>query len=162
MDVGAVDDAVGLGELLPEGVVEGQGGDQFAGHRIPHDQLIRKPGDAVDGLGEAQPLEHPEDVGPELNPGADFAELGRLFEDDAPVALEGQGERRGQAADAAARDDDGFVEFSSHGAPPVWLEDSAGRRSDNADFGGVRPRELGEGSPPFPGFRGYRPYFNRR
>jgi hypothetical protein len=45
-------------------------------------------------------------VGRELDAGADLAELARLLEDQAAKAFAGEGERGGEAADAAAGNDD--------------------------------------------------------
>jgi hypothetical protein len=45
-------------------------------------------------------------VRPKLDPGADFAEGCGFFEQDRANAFLGEAERRGKAADAAARDQD--------------------------------------------------------
>jgi hypothetical protein len=58
-------------------------------------------------FGDAEHLEHAEDVGSELDSGADLLELRRLLEQRAGNALLRQRQRRRQAADAAADNDNG-------------------------------------------------------
>ena len=51
-------------------------------------------------------LEHPEDIGAELDAGADFTEGGRLLQHRHPVSVARQHVCRGEAADAAAGDEE--------------------------------------------------------
>jgi chromosome condensin MukBEF MukE localization factor len=65
-----------------------------------------KEGHAVDGLGQAQVVEHAEDVGAQLDAGADFTEARRLLQQGHAMTVLGQHHGRGQPADAAARDEE--------------------------------------------------------
>ena len=62
---------------------------------------------ALIALGQAEHLEHPEHVGPELDAGADLLELRRLLDHLRGDALARQRQRRRQPADAAADDQTG-------------------------------------------------------
>src|SRR5205814_3734567 len=58
---------------------------------------------------DAQPIEAVEGVGAELDAGADLAELSRLLQHQRRDALLGERQRRCEAADAAAGDEDSTV-----------------------------------------------------
>ena len=96
-------------EFLAERVAERNARDFLAGDRIHHDQIVGKHRERADRLDQAEPLEHPEHVGAELDAGADLLELGRLLDDLRRDTLARQRQSRGQPADAAADDEDGFV-----------------------------------------------------
>ena len=81
MQIGAMDERIGIMEFLAERVAERNARDFLAGDRVHHHQLIGKHGERADRLGQAEPLEHPEHVGAELDAGADLVEFGRLLED---------------------------------------------------------------------------------
>ena len=72
-------------------------------------RLLGNTASALIGVDQAEMLQHPERIGPELNAGADFLELGRLFDDLRRDALALQRQSGGQPADAAADDQDLFV-----------------------------------------------------
>ena len=61
----------------------------------------------VHRFGQAQVIEHLEDVGAELDAGADLAEGGSLLQHGDRMAVAGQHEGGGQSADAAAGDEEG-------------------------------------------------------
>ena len=82
-------------------------GDLFGRQRIHQPELIDIDRHAARGLADAEIVEGMEGVGPELDAGADFAERRGLFQQDRADALLRQAERRREAADAAARDQDG-------------------------------------------------------
>ena len=102
MDVGAVGDRVRLAEALGEFGAERDMGDQLAGERVAHFLRRRAVGVGEHGVLEADLLQHAENIGAELDAGADLAEFGRLLEHAHREALTRQRIGRGQAADAAA------------------------------------------------------------
>ena len=102
VDVGAMGDRIRLAEAFDEGAIERNVGDQFAGERVAHFLRRRAVGVGQDGVLEADLLQHAEDIGPELDAGADLAEFGRLLEHAHRKALARQRIGRDQAADAAA------------------------------------------------------------
>ena len=109
MDVGAMDYRVGIGEALAEGGAGRDLADQRLVDRVHHHHPVGVDRAAARPLADAERVEGGEGVGRELHAGADLADLGRLLEHlDAKAALR-QSERRGQPADAAARDDDGLT-----------------------------------------------------
>ena len=75
MDVGAVGNRVRLAEALGKFVPKRNIGDQLAGERVAHFLRRRAVGVGEDRLLEADLLQHAEDIGAELNAGADLAEL---------------------------------------------------------------------------------------
>ena len=76
MQVGTVDDGIGIVEDAPEGVgIEGDAGDEIARERVHHDEGIGVDTGRIDGFGEAQHLEHVKGVGPDLDAGAHLAEF---------------------------------------------------------------------------------------
>ncbi len=107
VQVGAVDDAVGIAVGGDRRLAEGHADDLFAGAHVVHAQTRRKEGYPGDRIGEAQVIEHLENVGPELDAGADLAEGGRLFQHRHGVTVPGQDIGGGQSADAAAGDENG-------------------------------------------------------
>ena len=70
-------------------------------------------------LADAQGIEGREGVGPELDAGADLADLGGLFEHLHCQALPRQRQRRREPADAAAGDDDRIVHRCPFMAAPA-------------------------------------------
>src|SRR5215475_6894972 len=78
------------------------------------------------GVLEADLVECAEDIGAELDAGADLAELGRLLQHPDRDAVAGERISRREPADAAAGDEDRFIFFVSlrHAcflaAPPVF------------------------------------------
>ena len=106
MQVGAVDHAVGLAVGGQRLLADRRAHHQFAAAHVAHHQVGRKVGDAPDRLGQAQVLEQTKHVGPELDAGADLAQGVGLLEHLHGVALSRQHQRDGQAADAAACDDE--------------------------------------------------------
>ena len=86
-------DRVGLAEALDEGVAERDVGDQLAGQRVAHFLRRRAVGVGQHGVLEADLLQHAEDIGAELDAGADLAEFGRLLEHAHREALPRQRDR---------------------------------------------------------------------
>ena len=103
-EVGPVDERVGMRELGSKPSVERHPRHLLAGDGVEHDQVFGKDRQPADSFRQAQHVEHAEDVGPELNAGADFLELGSLFEHLRAHALLRQRERRRHAPDAAPDD----------------------------------------------------------
>ena len=113
-----MDQRIGVSELFTEGVAKRNARDLLAGDRIQHDEIIGKHRQHVDRRGQPKHLEHAEHVGSELNAGADLLELGRLLDDLRGDAFAMERQRRAQAADAAADDDDRLVLPMGHASPP--------------------------------------------
>ena len=89
-----------------ERITERNARDLLPGHRIHHDKVIGKDGERADRFDQAERLEHPEHIGPELDASADLLELGRLLDDLRGNTLSRQRQRRRQPADTAADDED--------------------------------------------------------
>ena len=106
VQIGAMDQRVRVMEFLAEGVAERNARNLLPGDRIHHDEVVGKDRERADRLDQAERLEHPEHVGPELDAGADFLELRRLLDDLRGDPLARQRKRRRQPADAAADDED--------------------------------------------------------
>ena len=109
MQIGAMDERVGIVELSAERVAERNARDLLAGDGIEHHQIFGKDRERADRLDQAKPLEHPEHVGPELNAGADLLERRGLLDHLRRNTLPRQRQGGGQSADAAADDQDLFV-----------------------------------------------------
>ena len=78
----------------------------FSRDAVHHDQVLRIEGDVAHRVLHLKPGKHAVHIGAELDPGADLAEFGRLFQNDAGTAAQRQRPRQGKPADAAAGDDD--------------------------------------------------------
>ena len=102
MDVGAVGDRVRLAEALEELRAERNAGDQLAGERVAHFLRRRTVGIGEHGILEPDLVQRAENVGSELDAGADLAEFGRLLEHAHREARPRQRIGGGEAADAAA------------------------------------------------------------
>ena len=102
MQVGTVDDAVGIAVGRESGCTQRHPDDFLAGSHVVHAQARRKERDPIDGVGQAQVFEHLEDVGAELDAGADLSESSRLLQHRHLVPVPGQDVRRGETADTAA------------------------------------------------------------
>ena len=109
VDVGAMGHRIGLAEAFHEGLAERNAGDEAAAERIAHLDSRRHPGIVHHAGLEPDPLDRPEDVGPELDAGAEFLEFRRLLEHPHRKALARQCIGSDQPADAAARDEEGKV-----------------------------------------------------
>jgi len=133
MDVGAVDHGVGAAETLAEG---GAGVDahHFARvDRVHHDDVVGEDRALARRGAHAQRIERGEGVGAELDAGADLADVRGLLQQLHRDALARQRQRRGQAADAAAHDDDGLGRVLCGGCvhcvvPCVFIPGGRGRR----------------------------------
>ena len=99
--VDAVDDGVRVAEALAEGRAGGDLADQGLVDGVVHDHAVREDGAAAGEVAHAHGVEGVEGVGSELNAGADLADLGRLLQHLDAETLAHQGQRRGQATDAA-------------------------------------------------------------
>ncbi|MEI2735834.1 MAG: hypothetical protein V9G24_14175 [Rhodoblastus sp.] len=120
MDVDAVDDGVRIVEALAEGLARRDAADERPVDGVVHDHFIDIDGAAARLLADAERVEGGEGVGTELDAGADFADLRRLFENRDLEALPRQRQRRGEPADAAADHDDPAA-LPSHVALPAGL-----------------------------------------
>ena len=115
MDVGAVNHGVRVGEARAKRRAGRDLADQRVVDRVHHHHPLGVDGAATGALADAERVEARERVRRELNAGADLADLRRLLEDDDAKAALRQRQRRGEAADAGAGDDDG-VTRARHGS----------------------------------------------
>ncbi len=120
MQVGPVDHGVGLAEAGAEGIAERDARHHFAREAVHHDEVVDEDGRALDPLPDTQAVEHAEDVGAELDAGADLAELAGLLEDGRAHALARQSQGDGEPADTAAHDHHGprIPTVPTHARPP--------------------------------------------
>ena len=109
VDIGPVRHRIRIAECLHHLVAEADIGDQLAGERVPHLQVAGDMRVGEHGVLEPDLVEHAEDIGAELDAGADFLEFGRLLEQMDRHAFQGQRVSCRQAADAAAGYDDRFI-----------------------------------------------------
>jgi hypothetical protein len=134
--VGAVDHCIGVAEAGAEGLAGGDAADERFVERVVHHHLVGEDGAAARGLADAQRIEGGKGIGPELDAGADLAQLRRLLQHLHRKAAAGQGQGGGQAADAATGDEDGLRrQGRTHrvspcrrchpiAVPPVWVRPS--------------------------------------
>ncbi len=102
-------DDVGVPEALPEGRAERNARDLLARIGVDHQAGIRHIGLVENRGGDAQPIEHRNHIGAELDAIADGAELRRLLENVHVAAGAAQCECGCQSAEDAAHDDDWSV-----------------------------------------------------
>ena len=107
MQVGAMDHGIGIAEILTERFVERTAKHLFSGHAVHHDQVIDIDRLGAAGIADAEIVHGVEGVRPDLNAGADFAELLGLFEHGSAAALIGETQGGRQPANSAAGDDRG-------------------------------------------------------
>ena len=100
---------IGIAETRAEGVAQVDVGDFLGGQRIHQPELVDINRHAARGLADAEIVEGVERVGAKLDAGADFAERCGLLEQDRANSLLREAERRREAADASARDQDRLV-----------------------------------------------------
>jgi hypothetical protein len=101
-------DGVGLLELLRKArVIERNAKDAFARERAAHFHGGRAMRVGQHGIAQAEAVERAEDVGPELDPGADLAEFRGLLEDVYGKALARDRMRGGKTRDASAGNQNG-------------------------------------------------------
>ena len=106
VQIGAMDERVGIFELLAERFAERDPRDLLAGDRIHHDQIVWKHRECTDRLDQSEQFEHPEHVRTKLDAGADLLKLDGLLDDPRRDPLARQRERGGEPANAAADDQD--------------------------------------------------------
>src|ERR1700719_618549 len=106
VQIAAMNDRIGILEAGAESLAKVDMGDFVSAQRIHQPQLIDINGHAARGFADAEIVEGMKRIRPQLNAGADFAERRSLFEHDGPEALWREAERRREAADAAADDQD--------------------------------------------------------
>src|SRR5262249_18304376 len=104
LNVGTVRHRIGLLEARLHLLAERDGGDELARQRVAHLEIVRDPGVLEHGVIEADALECSEDVGAELDAGAELLEFLGLLEHPHREALERERVGGDQPADAAARD----------------------------------------------------------
>ncbi len=109
VQIGPMDHRVGFAEDRRQRM-PGRHAEHFlARQAVHHDHVFREPGDIMHRRLDLQRIESAMGVGAKLNARADFAELIGLFQNDGFAPGKGQHPRGGQAADAAAGNDNGFV-----------------------------------------------------
>src|SRR5688500_2575798 len=114
MDVCAVRHGVRVAEALGEAFVERNLDDPLPAHAVEHEHVLDEHRLFLDQAADTEGVERVPGVRRDLNAGADLAEFGRLLEHDGAEALTRQRERRGEAADAAAGDDDRLAVPCAH------------------------------------------------
>jgi hypothetical protein len=108
MQIAAVEHEMGRPESLDAFVAEIEPVPGFSGAPVPQLAPLRPHLDFGEGRFQAERKQDARAVGADLDAGADFLELARLFVNlDVDAALE-QGQRRAQSADAGADDKDMF------------------------------------------------------
>jgi hypothetical protein len=105
VNVGPMGHRVRVAEAPGEALVGGNLDDRLAADAVHHQHALDEHRFALDELADAERVDCVPGVGRELDARADLAELARLLQNDAAETLARQGERRGEAADAAAGDD---------------------------------------------------------
>jgi len=109
MQVAAMDDRIGIAEAPAERLVERDAGDLLGGQRIHQAQLVDIDRHGARRIADAQLIEGMERVRTQLDAGADLAQLGGLFQDDAASALARQAQGGGETADAGTGDQEGLA-----------------------------------------------------
>ena len=104
MQIAAMHHRIGVAEARAKGVAQVDMGDLFGRQRIHQPQLVDIDSHVARGFADAEIIEGMKRVRSELDAGADFAERGSLLQQDRTNAFLCQPKRRGEAADAAARD----------------------------------------------------------
>src|SRR5688500_4114905 len=97
---------VGIAEAPGEALVERDVDDLLAAHAVEHEQMLDEHRFLLHQRTHAEGVERMPGVRRDLDAGADFAELRRLLEHHRAEALARERQRRSEAADAAAGDDD--------------------------------------------------------
>ena len=92
---------------LTQGGAEADAADDPARGQRPHRDARRLVGRPAQGRAEAEPDQHGAGVRRELEARPDLGEAGAALDQRDRVARPGQGERRGEATDSCADDDDG-------------------------------------------------------
>ena len=98
--------AYGLPKRLREALVERDVDHLLAAHAVEHQQVLDEHRFLLHQRADAERVERVPGVGRDLDAGADLAELRRLLEHHRAEALARERQRGGEAADAAAGDDD--------------------------------------------------------
>ena len=102
VNIGAMSDRVRLAEAFGEAVIERHASNQFTGEGVAHFLCRRAVGVGQDGVLEADFLQYPENIGSELDAGADLSEFRRLLEYPYGNSLARQRIGGHQATNAAA------------------------------------------------------------
>ena len=104
VDVVAMRHRIGLLEIGFRLIAERHAGDHFAGESAAHGERARPPGIGQDRVLQPDLFQRAEDIRPELDAGADLAEMFGLLQHANRKAFQRQRIGRDQPADAAARD----------------------------------------------------------
>jgi hypothetical protein len=124
VDVCAVRDRVWLLEALLGRLAQIDARDEAAGQRVAHLHPVRDPGIGQDGILEADLVQRPKDIRPELDAGAEFLEFGGLLQHPHRETLQRQRISRHQPADATADHQDRQVmSVSRHDRLPLPTQD---------------------------------------
>ena len=114
VNVGAMNDRVGIAEALAELLAHRHLADHRFVHGVHHDEVVGVDGARAGAGPAAQRVHRRERIGAELDARADFADLGGLLQHDDVEASLVEAERARHAADAAAHHDDGVVLVAAH------------------------------------------------
>ena len=133
VQIGTVDDRVGIAEAPAERFVDRNFSDLRAGHAIHHDQAVDVDRLGAPGIADTEVIHRMKSIWPDLDAGADFTELVGLFEHRDVAALVGKSQRRREPANAAAGDNHRWSLV--HFEPPFGLGCPASKRGDQTEAG---------------------------
>ena len=119
VQVDAMDDDVGPLEPALEALAGRDADDLAAVSRVDHQHRLGADRLRQHRISHAEPVEHREDVGAELDAVADDAELLRLLEHAHGIALAAERERSRRASQSAADDQNRFVLARQTGPPRI-------------------------------------------
>src|ERR1700722_10267420 len=114
VQIAAMHHRIGIAETSPKGLAEIDMADFLCGHRVHQAKLIDINRHVARGLADSEIVEGVKRVRPELNTGTDLAQRRCLLKQDRADAFLGQSHRHGEAADAAARDQNWLCARSRH------------------------------------------------
>ncbi len=123
VQVGTMDDGIGIAEALAECLADGDMRDLGAGHAVHHDEAVDVDRLGTAGIADPEIVHGVKGVGADLDAGADLAEPIGLLQHRDVAALVGEAECSRQTADTAAGDDDCWS--LAHLATPVGWTSSA-------------------------------------
>ena len=106
MEVGAMDNGVGIAEALAERLVERDGGNALVADRVHQQQAVDVDRFRTHIVADAQRIKSMEGIRPDLDAGPDLTERRGLLKHERGDTGLGETERCGKPADAAAGDED--------------------------------------------------------
>jgi hypothetical protein len=108
MEVGPVNHRIGIPESFPEVLIQGNVTDFFSRKRIHQTQTVDVNRVFPERSADSKEVETVEGIRGDLDPGSDFAEPFRLFQNQGMFPRLGQPKSRCQSSDPSAGYDEGF------------------------------------------------------